>query len=46
MAGNVGVLKHASNVMKSAEMIEQVFDNAGFPLACYQNLIVCCVLFT
>ena len=40
IAGNVGVLKHASNVMKSAEMIQEVFENAGFPKGCFQNLII------
>ncbi|MBG48234.1 MAG: succinate-semialdehyde dehydrogenase [Pseudozobellia sp.] len=40
MAGNVGVLKHASNVMKSAELIAEVFTEAGFPEGCFQNLII------
>lgn len=40
MAGNVGVLKHASNVMKSAEMIQRIFEKAGFPKGCFQNLII------
>lgn len=40
MAGNIGVLKHASNVMQSAEHIQQVFRDAGFPEHCFQNLIL------
>lgn len=40
MAGNVGVLKHASNVMKSAEIIQEIFEKAGFPEGCFQNLII------
>tara|TARA_R110002020_G_scaffold302150_1_gene517552 strand:- start:651 stop:2012 length:1362 start_codon:yes stop_codon:yes gene_type:complete len=38
MAGNVGILKHASNVMESAENIQKVFERAGFSKGCFQNL--------
>lgn len=38
MAGNIGILKHASNVMQSANNIQKVFERAGFPKACFQNL--------
>lgn len=40
MAGNVGVLKHASNVMHSAVIIQEIFEKAGFPKGCFQNLII------
>ena len=40
MAGNVGVLKHASNVMQCATLIQEVFEVAGFPTGCFQNLII------
>lgn len=40
MAGNIGILKHASNVMRSAGNIQKVFERAGFPEACFQNLVV------
>lgn len=40
MAGNVGVLKHAGNVVQSAENIQAAFLEAGFPEGCFQNLIM------
>ena len=40
MAGNIGILKHASNVMKSANNIQKVFERAGFPEACFKNLVI------
>jgi succinate-semialdehyde dehydrogenase/glutarate-semialdehyde dehydrogenase len=32
------VVKHASNVPKCAELIQEIFEQAGFPKGCYQNL--------
>ncbi|MDG3581950.1 NAD-dependent succinate-semialdehyde dehydrogenase [Galbibacter pacificus] len=40
MAGNAGVLKHASSVMQSANNIQQIFEDAGFPKGLFQNLVI------
>jgi succinate-semialdehyde dehydrogenase/glutarate-semialdehyde dehydrogenase len=40
MAGNVGLLKHASNVPQSALAIEEIFRIAGLPDGCFQTLLL------
>ncbi len=39
MAGNVAVLKHASNVFGSALNIEKIFTEARFPKYCFTTLL-------
>src|SRR5437762_3871082 len=40
MAGNAGVLKHASNVPRCALLVEEVFREAGFPRGLFSTVLV------
>ena len=40
MAGNAGLLKHASNVPHSAQYLGSLFERAGFPRGSFVNLMI------
>ncbi|MEV7992090.1 NADP-dependent succinic semialdehyde dehydrogenase [Streptomyces sp. NPDC086077] len=40
MAGNVGLLKHASNVPQTAMYLDTLFERAGFPAGSFQSLLI------
>jgi succinate-semialdehyde dehydrogenase / glutarate-semialdehyde dehydrogenase len=40
MAGNVGLLKHASNVSRCALALQEIFGRAGFPDGAFQTLLM------
>ncbi|MFD7977433.1 NADP-dependent succinic semialdehyde dehydrogenase [Streptomyces sp. NPDC059071] len=40
MAGNTGLLKHASNVPQTALYLGDLFRRAGFPAGCFQTLLI------
>lgn len=40
MAGNTGLLKHASNVPQAAIYLDALFDRAGFPEGSFRTLLI------